>query len=309
MDGRIFALFAAAIVTLAGAITAIVVLKPVDTESDYNLLEKVGDGNVDADLFYSYERESDSYTHYKSLNVQEVDETGIVTAYRSEHEVMTNTSKTFDLDDFMEVLFDFTDEDEVPSGITVDSAQVGLTTEYIYTISGTGSIDTGSVFTGRKEMTCTFTDFEIDLDTSTETVNSISGTVQFDGSRNTTVPNQYFMYNDVTYRFTELLGVPSFTVSGQVTSEGTWIYLTKSDFADELETYYPPYSAIEKSEEYVYAGCECTQYILNGTASSTGDVYKDTIAYITTSGYIIKLKGTINDEEVSINTEIYYQSF
>ncbi len=306
MDGRILAIVAALIITGAGAVTAVVVLEPLDVESDYNLYEKVAGGDLKEDLFYSYDRQSDSYTHYKSLNVRSVN-SGVVTTYKTEREVMVNVAKDFDLEDFMDTLFNFTDEDEVPEGITVTSETVPATPYHVWTIDGYGEIETGSSFTSRQSMYCEFTDFQITIDYDTEEVTGILGEVNFGGERSKTVPNQYYSYNDVTYKFANVLGAQSFTVTGEVTFEGTCIYSSVSDFDSELETFYAPYSATkETDDEYVYAGCECTKYLLDGVATMTNTVYSNTTVFLTESGYLIKLYGVINEEKVTIDTEIYY---
>ncbi len=306
MDGRVISIFAAVFITLGGTVAALVVLDPMQTPSDYSLFAKVAEGEFEEDLFYSYTRDSDNYTHYKSITVNNVSDFTI-TVYRTEHQQMTDVPLDFDLEEFIETLFDFRYEPAVPEGITVSSVTDG--TLVTWTVTGTGSINTGSVLTGQKEMSCTFTDFEIIIDSDTEEVSGITGEVYFFGSRNTVTPNQYYSYNDVTYKFTELLGVPTFTVSGEIDSEGTWIYMDSSKLTSEFEKFYTYSIEQVQSEEYTYAGVECTKYTLNGADSNTHEVYKDVTAFVSEDRFMIELYGTIDNEPVKIKSEIYYQTY
>ena len=301
MDGRLLALGIALAVTLIGVGTIIVTMPPIDTESDYTLLDKVSGGEVEPGLYYSYTRDSDIYGRQLEITVVDVRYDGVV-AEMSDRQRFGGGMWTCDTENLCALLFDYSDPSEIPDGISVVTTDMG-DDRWLYTIDGTGTID-DSILSWNKHITCTFENLVIENDESYGVCISMTGKVSFSGTRSMSVPEYAVEYKDMVLAYSSDYEPGVCVATGAIDAEGTVIYLSADSFAENLVTFTPNYSVILKADEVMYASVKCDRYTLHGN-----DGVNDYDHYISIlhSKYVIKGDGTVNGEDVTERVDIYYK--
>ena len=302
MDGRILALGIALIVTAIGLSTAIVMLPPVDTPSDYSLLDEVAGGEVRPGLYYTYTRSSDQYSRQLEITVMEVKFDGVLTK-NADNQRFNGGMWTFGTDDFREMFFDYTDSANLPDGVTVSMEPGDVEGSTRYVLNGSGTVE-DSGFGWNKHMECSFENLEIVEDDETSACYSMDGKLSFGGTESSTFSIYVTEYKDMVMAYSTEYAPGACKVTGSIVSEGTYVYLDAAALAEAFVKSDPNYIVVEKSEEVMYASIPCDRYTLKGSDGINS--YDGYVIYLH-NNYVIKGDGTVDGESITERMDIYYK--
>ena len=291
MDGRIFAVVMALIVTAAGVGTALYVLSPGGNDSDYTIIDDLMNGKVNEGLYYDFSYETQTVKYDKVVEVTKVSD-GNVTSDVFEMMEYNTYSHESGADEIVDVLFDYTDIDSIPAGIVYNKSSVAEGT--MYTMNGTGTVKESIGPVVRKDVTYEVDSLVITVNGDGECV-GISGGFAKEGFSYTVLPvigTKY--YNGLSYSYSYGNGAVTETISGSTHYEYD-DQVASDEFLDRYVTgQYIDYNVIIDTKDKVHCRATCLERSLEGT-DDVGNVY-NSYWIVTYKGYLMESRGVLTGE-------------
>jgi len=305
MDGRIVAIGLALVVTAAGFGTMFVMLKPVDTVSDFSIIDKLMEEEIDDGLHYGYSCYSDNYKRVLKMDVTDASHYIIS---RSDEIAMNGSQTTFTNTEFSDLFFVFAEPTEWPAWVTYEVEELVPGTD-LYTLNGSGKIQE-SMIVESKDLDVEFEDLCITYNTEYDIFTCVTGELSFSGTSTLQIPyittplDYKIEYNEVRYEFAED-AEEGYVVKGygNINESGGKIYDSVEELVSDNMVGYTPGIAVTKSEEVLYASVGCYRYTLDG--KERGSEYSNYYKTVH-EGFLVKGEGTQNGLSTRESVELYY---